>query len=346
MHPEIIPGWPLHSYGLMLVIGFYSAYFLARRTANREGIDPNRMVDVLLIGAVLGIVGSRTFYVIQYNEQIKGFVDLFAIWKGGLVLYGGLIAAGIGVLIYFRVKKLPSWKFADAAAPAIMLGLAFGKIGCFLNGCCWGARCDETFPLAVRFPKFISSTADAGCRQRQLALADVQPDGKWHIDVLKGAPAWVNSRPALIRYVSSLPDNQRVIVLMWSRATWTPDGELAREAISGSYTFLDHLARYPDEIGPQDNWSLPVHPAQLYMSFMAFVICGLLLLYRRWRRRPGEVFAMMGVLYPAARFMNEALRGDRKPALCGLTITQTVSVAAFLVATVAVVWCRLHRRAG
>ena len=117
MHPELIPGWPLHSYGLMLVVAFYSAYFLSRWTARKESIDPNRMLDILLIGAVLGIVGARAMYVIRYKDQIRGFIDLIAIWNGGLVFYGGLVTATIGLAIYIRRHKLPFWKLADAAAP-------------------------------------------------------------------------------------------------------------------------------------------------------------------------------------------------------------------------------------
>ena len=102
MHPELIPGWPLHSYGLMLVIAFYSAYFLSRRTARQAGVNPDKMLDLLLIAAVLGIVGARALYVIRYWRKIEGPLDLIAIWRGGLIFYGGLITATVGLLIYIR----------------------------------------------------------------------------------------------------------------------------------------------------------------------------------------------------------------------------------------------------
>ncbi|MFW6158775.1 MAG: prolipoprotein diacylglyceryl transferase, partial [Planctomycetota bacterium] len=119
MHPQVIPGWPLlHSYGLMLVVAFYSAYFLSRRTAKKEGVHPDRMIDILVIGALLGIIGSRAFFVIQYG--VSSFWQVFAIWRGGLVFYGGLVLATVGLIVYIRKKKLPLWRLADAAAPAIM----------------------------------------------------------------------------------------------------------------------------------------------------------------------------------------------------------------------------------
>jgi prolipoprotein diacylglyceryltransferase len=341
MHPQLIPGIPwLHSYGLMLVIAFYSAYFLSRWTARRERLDPRRMVDVLLLSAVLGIVGSRALYVIHYKDQIRGLLDVLAIWQGGLVFYGGLIAATIGLIIYFRVKKLPMWRFADAAAPAIMLGLAFGRIGCFLNGCCWGARADESCPLAVRFPRLprsISASAEHG--------------SDWRVTVTRGAPGdlygryrQIDGERELDAYLAEYPGSWREVPVVWWRVKRSAHGEEMRETITGSYAYLQHLVKYPEEIGPKDAWSLPVHPSQLYSSFSAFAICGLLLLWRRWRRRPGEVFALMACLYSIARFSVEFFRDDTAPVAGPFTLAQVTGAPVFLVALAAFVACRVRRR--
>ena len=337
MHPRLIPGWPLHSYGLMLVVGFYTAYFLSRWTAKKERIDPNRMIDVLVIGAVLGIVGSRIVYVIQYRDQIESFWDLFAIWKGGLVFYGGLIAAVAGLAIYVARKKLPVWKLGDAAAPAIMLGLALGRIGCLLNGCCWGARCDEHFPLGVRFPRLVSSTVDSGD-----ARPESQAPSQWRAFVRKDDTDRLLPRKELISAADKDPDLWRRLSVRWSQRVALADGRRATEVITGSYAFRQHLVQYPRELTPEDTWSLTVHPSQLYSSFSALVICGLLLLWRKHRRRPGEVLALMACLYSIARFFVEQFRNDTDPVLGELTMGQATSVLVFAVALVAFVFCRLR----
>jgi len=341
VHPELIPGWPIHSYGLMLVVGFYGAYFLARRTAKKEGIDPNRLTDMLILAVVLGIVGSRAFYLVQYRERIRGVLDLIAIWRGGLVFYRGLVAATVGLMVYVRVKHIPLWRVGDAIAPAIMLGLALGRIGCFLNGCCWGHVVDESFPLAVRFPRFVSSTAHAGCRERAPEPGAAARDGQWH-PVFRNAPTWVRSRENLMRYVDERPDAYRKLSMQWARSDAAPDGSPRPETITGSYAFLQHLVQYPRRVGPDDARSLPVHPTQLYSSASALAICGLLLLWRRWRRRPGEVLALLACLYAPARFWLESLRNDTNPVLGCLTVSQVVSIGVFAVGVSAFVWCRLR----
>ncbi len=341
MHPELIPGWPIHSYGLMLVIAFYSAYFLSRWTARREGVDPERMIDLLLIGALLGIAGARALYVIQDPGHISGLIDLIAIWRGGLVFYGGLIAATAGLIIYIRAKKLPLWRLADAAAAAVMLGLAFGRIGCFLNGCCWGAVCDEKYPLAVRYPQFVSAI-----RQGRSLSEIVTADGRWKAVETSTGPdglaSEVVSHKRLEQRIKEDPEAWRSMDLLWVRRTHLPDGAIKHEQITGSPAYLQHLKQRPDRLDPNiATRSLPVHPTQLYESGSALALCGILLLWWRWRRRPGEVFALMGCLYSVVRFTIEGFRNDTSPVLGSLTLGQVTSIPVFAVGLAAFVYCRM-----
>ncbi|MEI9866095.1 MAG: prolipoprotein diacylglyceryl transferase [Limisphaerales bacterium] len=97
--------------------------------------------------------GARTTYVVTYwKDEFAGqpLTEIFAIWHGGLVFYGGLIGATIAGAIYLCWKKLPLWKIADILAPSIALGSVFGRIGCLLNGCCYGRACAA--PWAITFP--------------------------------------------------------------------------------------------------------------------------------------------------------------------------------------------------
>ena len=142
------------SYGMMVALAFLAGLWTASRRAPRDGIPADKILDLgpwLIVGA---IVGARLLYVVSYwREQFAGqpVVEIFAVWKGGLVFYGGLIGASLGCIFYARLKKLALWKLADAVAPSISLGYVFGRIGCLLNGCCYGRPC--SLPWGITFPK-------------------------------------------------------------------------------------------------------------------------------------------------------------------------------------------------
>ncbi|MGF1632886.1 MAG: prolipoprotein diacylglyceryl transferase [Phycisphaerae bacterium] len=149
---------PVFGYGLMLVIGFLTAIELARYLARRVGIDPDVPTNLGILALVSGVAGARIVYLLQYGgtyfDPSAGFVtNLVAavdIRSGGLVYYGGFLG-GFGVLfVYALLKKLPIRRTMDIAAPALAIGIAFGRIGCLLNGCCWGANCE--LPWALEFP--------------------------------------------------------------------------------------------------------------------------------------------------------------------------------------------------
>jgi phosphatidylglycerol---prolipoprotein diacylglyceryl transferase len=155
MHPialELGP-LPIHWYGVMVALGFLAGLWTASRRGVSAGVAAEKVIDLgpwLIVGA---IVGARTLYVISYwREQFAGasFLEVFKVWNGGLVFYGGLVGATLASVLYIRRMKLPLWKLADILAPSIALGYVFGRIGCLLNGCCYGRACE--LPWAIRFP--------------------------------------------------------------------------------------------------------------------------------------------------------------------------------------------------
>ena len=143
----------MHWYGVMMALAFLAGLWTASRRGARDGITPETVLDLgpwLIIG---GILGGRTLYVITFwREQFanKPISEIFMVQHGGLVFYGGLIGASLGYILYARWKKLPLWKGADVLAPSIALGYVFGRIGCLMNGCCYGRAC--SLPWAIRFP--------------------------------------------------------------------------------------------------------------------------------------------------------------------------------------------------
>ncbi len=148
-----IGGLTIHWYGILVALGFFAGLWTASRRGRLEGIAPEQVYDLgpwLIVG---GIAGGRVLYVISYwREQFaqKPFPEVFMVQHGGLVFYGGLIGAIACGMFYLLLKKLPLWKMTDIMAPSIALGYAFGRIGCLMNGCCYGRAC--SLPWAIRFP--------------------------------------------------------------------------------------------------------------------------------------------------------------------------------------------------
>ena len=145
--------WPIYWYGVLIAAGFFAGLWTASRRALRDGIAPETLADLGPWLLAAAIVGARAFYVVSYWDEDfahQPIWEIFMLRNGGVVFYGGLIGAAIAFLLYTRHKKLPVWPLADTLAPSIALGQGFGRLGCFMNGCCYG--CPTSLPWAVRFP--------------------------------------------------------------------------------------------------------------------------------------------------------------------------------------------------
>ena len=145
-------GIPINTYGAMLAIAMFACYFLARRTFRRAGLklSDTQIMDICVLSVVSGVVGSRVLYVLQNINSFGGFIDLFKVWEGGLSFHGGLIGGTIAMVIYLKRKRIPVLRAGDAIIPCVLIGLSWGRIGCFMNGCCFGKV--TTVPWAVQFP--------------------------------------------------------------------------------------------------------------------------------------------------------------------------------------------------
>ncbi len=143
-------GIRVHSFSVMLVIAAFSAVYLTAWRARREKIDPNIVYDLAVWLLTGGFIGARALFVAQHHETIHGFWDIFKVWQGGIVFYGCIMGGLAGSLLYWRKVRFPFWPMADAVAPALAIGIALGRVGCFLNGCCYGGVCN--LPWAITFP--------------------------------------------------------------------------------------------------------------------------------------------------------------------------------------------------
>ncbi|MCE5324645.1 prolipoprotein diacylglyceryl transferase [bacterium] len=150
MHSTLftIFGLPIRAYGLMMVVGFCVGLWRAVRVAKRRDIDADRVYDLALVVLLSGIIGSRLVYILL-NSQTESFSRFFAVWEGGLSFHGGVIFALLAGYIYTRRTKLSYLQMADLFAPSVAIAYAFTRVGCFLNGCCYG--CPTSLPWGVRF---------------------------------------------------------------------------------------------------------------------------------------------------------------------------------------------------
>lgn len=140
----------IYTYGFFVAVGFLAGIFLAKYEAKRTGQDPETIMDLCFYILIAAVIGSRLFYVIiNPAEFFETPLEIFKIWKGGLVYYGGFIAAMITSIIYLKRRKIFLWKTADNFALALAAGHFFGRLGCFSAGCCYGSTCD--LPWAVTF---------------------------------------------------------------------------------------------------------------------------------------------------------------------------------------------------
>ncbi|OPX25078.1 MAG: hypothetical protein B1H04_00725 [Planctomycetales bacterium 4484_123] len=304
-----IGGWHfalrIYGYGLMLVGGFLCGIALGRWRARRFGEDPRVVPTLGLLALAGGVVGARAAYVVQHWDRqfawrAEPLGEVLNITSGGLIYYGGVVLATALILAYLLIRRLPVRRYLDIITPSLMLGLAFGRVGCFLNGCCYGRRCRVDFPLAITFPYASRPLLKLDAASNCFGGASISP--------VFAAQAAGPLRPG--------------------------DGAILRAPQELSAT----EARWAAKLR-----SLPVQPAQVYGIANALLICGLLLLISRLRRREGTVFAWMLILYPITRFVLESIRGDNPHELLALRLThnQYTSAGTVLAAAVLLALLRL-----
>ncbi len=153
MHPTLVSIGPFHlySYGLLVAIGVLAAIALIRNNAKDISVNSELALDLAITTVVSGFIGARIFYVIEFWDYFRSSpIDAIKIWEGGIILYGGLAGGLLGFTLFVRLKRLSYLSMLDLFVPALALAQAFGRLGCFLNGCCYGKA--STLPWSVSFP--------------------------------------------------------------------------------------------------------------------------------------------------------------------------------------------------
>jgi len=306
----------IKSYGTMMVIGFLCALYLARWRARKLKENPLHITNFAVYILLAGVIGARIMYVIHnFSEYRDNLWQMFMVWRGGLEFIGGVICAILVMIIYSRKMKLSVLKYLDILAPAVMLGLAFGRIGCLLNGCCFGQP--SNLPWAIRFPAFnINITTGEPDRYSipyayQLSPDPQRPDLKtlslpedYYYGYVDGSGWWVNSLEIL-----------------------EPQDRETMHRQPRSITQLSEQQRQDLQDGKHPMH--PIHPAQIYSSLNALLLCLILnLLFGRYKFS-GQIIASMLILYGLSRFLLEMLRCE--PFFIDhLTVSQTISIFAVI----------------
>lgn len=378
MHPELFTlpfGFTIQTYGFCLMVGFLSAVWLAMRRANRVKASSDVVLDLSLVGLLFGVAGARLFYVIhywqaQFADAPNALLAIIDIRKGGLEFLGALLGAIFGIILHLWRKKLPIRLYLDILTPGAMWGLAFGRLGCFFNGCCFGAVAvvpgtdQPQYAWAVRFP-YGSPVMFWQWEHRQITVpAELLATSSGSLEAIPVPGAdlrlSVEQREGPRQNYLMLKD-----AIVKAEAVSTPPAELPKlkkqaerakklaEDHERQLRFLLNAQRYPSRDAPSRGMSvtelqdlaahvsaLPVHPSQLYAAISALLLSGVLsgIFYRR--KRHGIVFVSLFVLYPLTRVVEEIIRADQPRDTVGLTISQFISLAMFVLGVILLIVLR------
>ena len=165
MHPILfkLGAFPIRAYGVLLITGFLIGLWRAvtllkkRQTTEPEGsplrIDPDKFFDFSIVMLIIGLVGARVLYVIlNWKLQFASNpVSALKLWEGGLAVHGAILFGLLYMLYFCRANKIKPLALADVLAPSFAIAYVFGRIGCYLNGCCYGGVCDPKLPWAASF---------------------------------------------------------------------------------------------------------------------------------------------------------------------------------------------------
>jgi phosphatidylglycerol:prolipoprotein diacylglycerol transferase len=329
---EDLQGLPIRGYGVMLLVAVAAGVAMAAWRGRRLGLDPELIFTLAFWAFVPGIIGARVFYVIEYwadfqRESLgQTLIAVINVTEGGLVVYGSVIGGMVGLLGFIWAYKMPPLATLDLVTPSFLLGMAIGRIGCFLNGCCFGSVCD--LPWAVTFPAdsppyfhqvergetFVQGLKIAGAAGAEPLIAEVRPGSRAARQGLKAGQK--------ILSIDHVPIGTAAQARRELLRAQQFDREITVKA-SGNDDQI--VAKWP--ITRPLPRSEPVHPTQLYSSLNALVTCLFLVAYAPFRRRDGEIWAMFLTLYPITRFLLEIIRTDEPGVFgTGLTISQWMSL--------------------
>lgn len=327
-------GIAIRGYGVFLLCGVASGIALAAYRTRRTGLDPELIFSLAPWVLIGGIGGARLFYILQYRESFTGetplatLKNMLAFTEGGLVVYGSFIGGFLAFMIFVYRNKIPVFRFADAIVPCIFLGVFFGRLGCLMNGCCYGGRCEEGF-ASLRFPANTEVYHDQ-LRDGELLGMNIDPQTGKIASVMESSLAEKLGIQPGARYeggnFAPNPDADQLL-------------DRPKEDILPGWWFKangrTHVFK-PDQLPQQ---SLPVRAAQPISSISSLALCLLLCTASLFISRTGVLMFLGFASYAILRFVLEIVRVDEAGQFnTSLTISQWVSVAVFTLSIMGLAW--------
>jgi phosphatidylglycerol:prolipoprotein diacylglycerol transferase len=327
-------GMAIRGYGVMLLGGVVAAVALAAYRARRSGIDPELIYTMAPWVFFGGIIGARLFFVIQYFDEFRGASlletagNMLRFTEGGLVVYGSFIG-GFAAFAFFTLRhRLPLLKLGDVIVPCIFLGIFFGRIGCLMNGCCYGGRCEEGW-LAIQFPP-TSAVYQEQLRSGELLGFRYDPDS-FRIESVRQDSLADQRGIAVDSKLDEIADDLAPLAV----ASREIPGEDVRRGIVVTVDGTRHGWK-PDQLPPR---ALPVYAAQLLSSGSSLVLCLFLCTVSRFGFRDGSVMIGGFASYAVVRFVLEWVRVDELGQFgTSLSISQWVSLIVFSASLLGLWW--------
>lgn len=372
-----IPGvnFPIYGFGAMLFVAFILVTWWGMRRAGRIGVPKDKTQDLALVLFLAGLAGARLLYMVQYRHQFAGKswwelgLEFFKIWNGGIVFYGSLLCGILAFLLFHRLVlrrfRVNLWQLADVVAPLLALGLAIGRIGCYLNGCCWGqVAIPEAQPVPLvgelgQFPLLPGYCRDQLCEPPRpddrlphihglqtslgFALGDrLDPRKVTAVEPGSDAEARGIKPGESIVAVNGEPNDTDSVVLTNTVKGW-PMNHKGESRITLRVQSKDGAER---EVTLRP-LTVTFYPTQLYETVSMLLLIVLLLAFQPFRRHDGQVMVLFLAGYALHRFLNEAIRIEPSYSLggidVGLTLSQWISVLILLFAVGLELFLRLTR---
>ncbi len=351
-------GLPIRGYGVMLLVAVVSGVALAAWRAQRVGVDPEVVYALAFWMILPGIVGARAFHVIAHFRDtylpiildpnqglLAGLAAMVNVAQGGLVVYGSLFGGLAGGMIFLWRKRLPQLAVFDLITPSMMLGLAIGRLGCLMNGCCFGAVCHESFPLALTFPP------GSPAHTHQIEHGQTFVHGvKIGVEDSTGTPFIAAVEPGSPAASQGAKPQQRIRSIngqSMSDLGQTGVAQVLAAVRPGQPITLEIAG------GGRVSWlamkqptSEPVWNTQVFAAINAALLCLLFLAYDPFRRRDGELCGLLLVLYSVARILEEALRDDVNKYELGslISLSGAQAISVFLLVCGLALWVFLWTR--
>lgn len=331
---QIIVGLPIRGYGMMMMLGVLAAVAISYRRVLQLGVPKESFVGLVLWTVIGGLLGARLFYIVQKWSELEGVTIAQKLWtalqftEGGLVVYGAILGGIAGIVGWALIQKIATLSLLDAIVPAFFIGLAFGRIGCLFNGCCYGGIVESGLP-SIEFPSGAPAYMDQLSTGRLLGIHTGKENGD----------------PTLIKSVDSGSWAQNNGIQPGEHIDSLQFGVLPLSAAEQARSVREHLPMQIEAMLKTDQHrsiirdlpikSLPVHPSQLYASMTGFLLCFWSLSIPRWVQRIGLVFGSGWLVYGVLRFLEEIVRVDEGGQFgTDLSIAQWVSMIGIVFGTI------------